>query len=153
MKLRCKPGDLAIVIRDDVGYEANLGRFVRVSGPVETDRRGMRTWLIEPVDARAWAVGPPGAVPTYMTVRFRDLVEHPDQWLLPVRGRKPRLRSKRTTARRTDTQTDGARTADQSRRESDAGKCDISRRMMGANRAVPADDWRHCQDHAASYVR
>lgn len=104
MKLRCRPGDLAIVIRDDVGYEANLGRFVRVSGPVETDRRGMRTWLIEPVDARAWAVGTPGAVPTYMTVRFSDLVEHPDQWLLPIRGRAPKSRSTRTKVGRVDMQ-------------------------------------------------
>ncbi len=109
MKLRCKPGDLAIVIRDDVGYEANLGRFVRVSGPVETDRRGMRTWLIEPVDARVWAVGPPGAVPTYMTVRFRDLVEHPDQWLLPVRGRKPRSPSTRSKVNRVDAQRESQR--------------------------------------------
>jgi hypothetical protein len=102
MRLRCKPGDLALVIRDDVGYEANLGRFVRVGGPLETDRRGMKTWLIQPVDAREWAVGPPGAVPTYMTVRFGDLVEHPDQWLLPIRGRKTKAHSTRKEAGRTD---------------------------------------------------
>jgi hypothetical protein len=102
MRLRCKPGDLAVIIRDDVGYEANLGRFVRVDRPLETNHRGMRTWLIEPVDARELAVGPPGAVPTYMTVRFSDLVEHPDQWLLPVRGRKTKARSTRKAASRTD---------------------------------------------------
>ncbi len=102
MRLRCRPGDLAIIIRDDVGYEANLGRFVRVDGPLETNHRGMKTWLIQPVDAREWAVGPPGAVPTYMTVRFSDLVEHPDQWLLPIRGRKTKARSARKTVSRTD---------------------------------------------------
>lgn len=103
MKLRCKPGDVAIVIRDDPGYEANLGRFVRVGGPLGTNRRGMKTWLIEPIDAREWAVGPPGAVPTYMTVRFSDLVQHPDIWLLPIRGGTGgNARSARKTADRTE---------------------------------------------------
>lgn len=116
MKLRCRPGDLAIVIRDDVGHEANLGRIVRVSGPVETNRRGMRTWLIKPVDAREWAVGPPGAVPTYMAVRFSDGVEHPDQWLLPIRGRTAKARSARKTASRTDSDKKRVRRSSTSRR-------------------------------------
>jgi hypothetical protein len=37
-----------------------------------------------------------------MTVRFSDLVEHPDQWLLPIRGRKTKARSGRKTVSRTD---------------------------------------------------
>jgi hypothetical protein len=102
MRLRCRPGDLAIIIRDDVGYEANLGRFVRVDGPLETNLRGMKTWLIEPVDARELAVGPPGAVPTFMTVRFSDRVEHPDRWLVPIRGRATKARSTRRAVSRTD---------------------------------------------------
>lgn len=85
MKLRCKAGDLAMVIRDFVGHEANLGRLVRVDGPLATDSRGMRTWLIEPIDGRRWAVGSPGDAPKYPIVRFRDLVHHPDQWLMPIR--------------------------------------------------------------------
>ena len=30
---RCRPGDLALVIGEEPGYEENLGRLVKVSGP------------------------------------------------------------------------------------------------------------------------
>lgn len=30
---RCRPGDLAIILRDELGYEENIGRIVEVHGP------------------------------------------------------------------------------------------------------------------------
>jgi len=33
MKTRCRPGDLAIITRDELGYEENIGRIVEVHDP------------------------------------------------------------------------------------------------------------------------
>lgn len=98
MALKCKAGDLAMIIRDDVGYEANLGRMVKVGGPLKRNGRGMATWLIEPTERRLWAVGLPGKKPKFEIVRFRDMVEHPDRWLLPIRP-LPGEADETTTAR------------------------------------------------------
>lgn len=84
MKLRCRPGDLAIVIGEEPGCEMNLGRFVRVRGPLRPDPNRGPSWLIRPVDREPWAVMQPGGRREEFVVDWADHVEHADRWLLPM---------------------------------------------------------------------
>lgn len=88
MKLRCKDGDLAWVTYDEDACSANIGRLVRVSGPVILSHQydGMPTWLIFPVDRRAWSISDSmeGAYP--LIIGSEHTIEHPDGWLWPLRG-------------------------------------------------------------------
>jgi len=84
MKLRCKDGDIALVTQDEKGCEANIGKLVKVTGPVEKNIRGQASWLIEPLDRRLWwCVSTTGAL-EYLAVTFKTGVDHPDAWLLPI---------------------------------------------------------------------
>jgi len=85
MSLRCKAGDLALVIYDEPGCRANIGRVVELRGPVEINPRiGLQCWLIRPVGSnRRWRVEDSGWVLT-QTVSWKSLIEHPDAWLLPL---------------------------------------------------------------------
>lgn len=88
MAMKCKAGDIAIVTADEPGCEANIGRLVRVHGPVGFSRAlWLPTWLIEPLSGAPWACcrhdgavflvhGEPNG--------FDDDMEHPDHWLMPV---------------------------------------------------------------------
>lgn len=85
--LKCKPGDIAIVICDEPGCEANLGRLVEVRGPLDVDDHGLDTWLIRPLHNAAWSwMSWPHGIPTIRTGPCTHTVEHPDAWLLPLRG-------------------------------------------------------------------
>lgn len=85
--LRCKEGDLAIVIHEEPGCEVNVGRMVTVGGPVRVHERLGPTWLIQPTQPGQWAVAGIGCV----VLRSAPLksVEHPDAWLMPVRPPEP----------------------------------------------------------------
>ena len=85
MKLRCKEGDVALVVFDTIECASNIGRLVTVSGPLRDDWGLGPTWLIEPMTADAWAVekGSTGEI-RFDTPPLTN-VEHPDQWLLPLR--------------------------------------------------------------------
>jgi hypothetical protein len=84
MALRCKPGDLALIIRDEPGCEVNIGRLVRVEGSLRQCRLGAYHWLIKPVSPAPYAVLNPSRVALQDPQHFTD-VEHPDLWLLPLR--------------------------------------------------------------------
>lgn len=80
---RCKIGDIAIIIRDEVGCEANVGRMMHVMGPRKVFRTRGTFWRIKPV------------IGTTMTYIERDgtvgvgeatEIEHRDAWLLPIRS-------------------------------------------------------------------
>ena len=79
---RCKIGDVAIIIKDEVGCQANIGRMVNVLGPKRVDPLRGTTWLIEPVI---------GTSITYIATNRKVvtgaaiLIEHWDHWLLPIR--------------------------------------------------------------------
>ena len=85
MNTRCKPGDLAIIIHDVPGCEANIGRVVHVSGPAVVDYRGYLTWLIMPIDTTE-----PYVIDNIFddSLRYMDYlensIEHPDAWMLPI---------------------------------------------------------------------
>jgi hypothetical protein len=84
MQLRCKEGDLAFVVRDFEGCEANLGRLVHVRGPVISRADVGPTWLITPVTSVPWTfLDLDGSF--HVEFPLRDLVEHPDAWLIPIR--------------------------------------------------------------------
>lgn len=54
MPLNCKAGDLAVVIADEPGCEANIGRIVRVLKPTTVSGTTQAWWSIEPVDRQPW---------------------------------------------------------------------------------------------------
>lgn len=93
MRLRCKPGDLALVIYDTPPCRVNIGRTVRVFGPLNVTRKNGACWLIQPTDGRKWAVEPPNG-----RVEMRDpplhMVEHADHHLLPIRPPRKSRRKK-----------------------------------------------------------
>ena len=84
MALRCKEGDLALVIREDEGCEANIGKLVRVGGPIRINEQGHPTWLIKPVKHEHWWTVSWWGIPYQRLVTFDTPVEHPDDWLLPI---------------------------------------------------------------------
>jgi hypothetical protein len=87
MQLRCKDGDLAVVIHDEVSCVDNVGKLVRVAGPLCLNRHlGLSCWLIEPVRAQAWRVADRfGDAKSVKNVTFGRRIEHPDAWLMPIR--------------------------------------------------------------------
>ena len=83
--LRCREGDLALIIREEAGCEANIGRVVRVGGPLELNPLWGPTWLIEPVNAEPWMhVAHSRDDVVTRPITFADRIEHSDDWLLPL---------------------------------------------------------------------
>jgi hypothetical protein len=85
--LRCREHDLALVIYDTPNCSSNIGRVVRVRGPVIRSHRSdnMLTWLIRPVCRNHWAIVNVHGGLVKRSVRWADRIEHPDAWLLPLR--------------------------------------------------------------------
>lgn len=87
MELRCREGELALIIREEPGCESNIGRIVTVSGPVIDCHPCGPTWLIEPVTLAPWSVCEyrDGSV-SIGPITFEDRIDHPDAWLQPIRS-------------------------------------------------------------------
>jgi hypothetical protein len=85
MKLRCREGDMALVIMEDPGYEENIGRIVTVYGPVEINPKRGPTWLIVPASPFPWSVWELDGRKCIRSIALRDRIEHSDAWLLPLR--------------------------------------------------------------------
>ncbi len=94
MKLRCKNGDLALVVHDESSCAANIGKLVRVKGPLNVNARlRLVCWLIEPVKRELWHwVKTKSGKIQVEVVTFASNVEHPDAWLMPLRPSRPSLR-------------------------------------------------------------
>ena len=84
MTLRCKAGDIAVVLHDTPECASNIGRFVRILGSLEfSENLGKWCWLIVPVGPGLWMVERGGRVsPERVTNNSR--VEHTDDWLKPI---------------------------------------------------------------------
>lgn len=89
MQLRCKAGDLALVVFDTPPCASNVGRAVVVRGPVRIAVGRGPTWLVQPVTADPWAVERMSTGLVEFYVPPLDDVEHPDAWLLPIRPDLP----------------------------------------------------------------
>lgn len=86
MTLKCKPGDLALVIQEESCCQSNVGRMVRVRGPVQmSPRYGLDAWLIKPIHPDPWAVIRTDDTVVMQRVGWHHSIEHPDAWLLPIR--------------------------------------------------------------------
>ena len=86
MQLICRDGDLALVVQDEDLGVANIGKLVRVKGPMNFNQQLRRVcWLIEPVKAEMWSWTTTAGVLKTGIVTFASNVEHPDAWLFPLR--------------------------------------------------------------------
>ena len=90
MEMRCKEGDLALVIHDEPGCESNIGRVVEVRGPLNVNERlELPCWLIRPVKPELWSVAQFDGIHVIdKLVGWESQVEHPDAWMLPLRPPK-----------------------------------------------------------------
>lgn len=85
MTLRCKEGDLALIVYDEPECAANIGKLVEVRGPLMFNSDYQKhCWLIRPVQEGTWRVERLGKVYDE-TVDWHHLVEHPDAWMMPIR--------------------------------------------------------------------
>ena len=84
--LRCKDGDLAVVIDDTSDCRQNLGRVVRVRGPVRKIKQsGMLGWRINPLHPTPWGVTELDGRSVTELVTWDSCVYHEDAWLMPIR--------------------------------------------------------------------
>ena len=88
--LRCKDGDLAVVINDTIACRQNIGRVVQVRGPVrKLKQSGMQGWRIKPIHKRVWGVTELDGRNVKELVFWRSGVFHEDAWLMPIRPQSP----------------------------------------------------------------
>ena len=88
--LRCKDGDLAVVINDTIACRQNIGRVVQVRGPVrKLKQSGMQCWLIKPLHKRVWGVTEFDGQSVKELVFWSSGVFHEDAWLMPIRPQSP----------------------------------------------------------------
>jgi hypothetical protein len=91
MKTRCKSGDLAIIVREELGCEKNIGKIVAVRGPIRMSKTKGPQWLIQSVNPRVtWYfkyVPEDGLARSRRGLKFEHAIDHPDAWLVPIIGR------------------------------------------------------------------
>lgn len=84
--LRCKDGDIAVVIKDTIDCRQNLGRIVKVRGPVrKLKQSGMVGWRIKPLHRLVWGVTELDGRSVQELVTWKSCVYHEDAWLMPIR--------------------------------------------------------------------
>ncbi len=84
VKLRCKHGDLAIIVGDVSGCELNIGTLVLVRGPT-TSISGYTCWHIKPIEKRLHLVRLNRWEIRDQYVFWKDKIYHPDCFLIPIR--------------------------------------------------------------------
>ena len=88
--LRCKDGDLAVVINDTIACRQNIGRVVQVRGPVrKLKQSGLQGWRIKPIHKRVWGVTELDGQNVKELVFWSSGVFHEDAWLMPIRPQSP----------------------------------------------------------------
>ena len=85
MTLRCKEGDIAIIVHDTPECSDNLGRLVEIKGP---PRWGIAyelvSWRIRPISETPLVVVDHGVI-VREVVHWGSHVIHPDSWLMPFK--------------------------------------------------------------------
>jgi hypothetical protein len=84
MGLRCKDGDMAVIVGDVPGCEGNIGCIVEVRGPT-TKLSGYICWLIKPADNRKLLIREFNGIIVSEKVFWKSKIWHPDCFLLPIR--------------------------------------------------------------------
>ena len=88
--LRCKDGDLAVVINDTIDCRQNIGHIVQIRGPARMLKQsGMLGWLIKPLHKRVWGVTEFDGRSVKELVFWSSGVFHEDAWLMPIRPQSP----------------------------------------------------------------
>lgn len=88
--LRCKDGDIAVVIKDTIDCRQNLGRIVKVRGPVrKLKQSGMIGWRIKPLHRLVWSVTELDGRSVKELVTWKSCIYHEDAWLMPIRPQTP----------------------------------------------------------------
>ncbi len=86
MDLRCKDGDLAVIVGDMPGCESNIGRIVEVRGPAKLNKQcGLICWRIRSVTRKKLINLYPSGELIAERVTWKSRTEHPDCWLIPIR--------------------------------------------------------------------
>lgn len=81
--MRCKAGDLALVINDYPGCEKNIGHAVHVIELVDTlDHEGRALWSVRPANGHPWCLFEDGIIRMEANL---SSCWHPDDWLWPIR--------------------------------------------------------------------
>jgi hypothetical protein len=84
--MRCKHGDLAVIVNDFEGCEGNLGVIVEVIGPPEHHpNTPLICWQVVPVRRRKLWLADDEPIKEF--VSKLNPAMHPDAWLLPINGR------------------------------------------------------------------
>ena len=98
MMLRCKPGDIAIIINDDIECTRNIGRFVKVHDPkVHMGVYGY-CWTIVPLSSEGLYIIDKGKLELTPNIQLNDNILHPDKWLKPIRPFQKPIKIQKTTS-------------------------------------------------------
>ena len=88
--LRCRDGDIALVVKESPMCSANVGKLVRVRGPARImTTTQMPGWRIKPLHRRLWYVEELDGRLVRELVNWNSCVFHEDAWLLPIRPEIP----------------------------------------------------------------
>ena len=81
--MRCKQGDLAIIVDDFDGCKGNIGLIVKLIGPAEIVV--MMGQIITLSGQEMWLVDEGKAEKALVTLSTQAI--HPDKWLSPIKGK------------------------------------------------------------------
>lgn len=84
MGLRCKDGDMAVIVGDVPGCEGNIGCIVQVRGPT-VQLCGYICWRIKPLDKRKILIREHNGKIVSEKVFWNSRIQHPDCFLVPIR--------------------------------------------------------------------
>ena len=81
--MNCKPGDLAMIIGDEESCIMNIGRIVRVHGPLAIIEN-YQCWPIVPIHSDPIMVREGSDLKLWHNVKLEDDICHVDAWLKPI---------------------------------------------------------------------
>jgi len=90
MVLRCRDGDLAVIVGEFPGCEINIGRIVKVRGPAHfSEQCGEQLcWVIRPISRKKMVNLYIPDILISERVNWKSNIKHPDCWLIPIRPPK-----------------------------------------------------------------
>ena len=87
--LRCRDGDLAVIIKDTPECHLNIGRIVRVKGPPrKIIKSQMAGWKIKPIRRTVLSIEEFDGRLVREVVNWNSHVLHEDAWLMPIRPKE-----------------------------------------------------------------